>query len=137
MGSKPLSPKQRKFVVEYLIDRNASQASIRAGYSKKNANVVGSRLLANVGIKAEIEAKTAKMDAATEITAANVLNRLWGIGSAANSTMPSHSDRVRALELVGKHFKMFTDRFEVTDAAMGLADRVRQARERLKKRAKS
>jgi phage terminase small subunit len=131
-----LIPKQRKFVVEYLVDRNASQAAIRAGYSKKNADVVGSRLLGNVGIKREVKAKLKKMDDATEATATNVLKHLWGIGTALNVATPSHSDKVRALELVGKHFKMFTDRLEVSDAGVGLADRIRQARERLKKRRK-
>jgi len=49
-----LTPKQLRFVAEYLKDLNASQAAIRAGYSQKNANVVGSRLLANVRIAAAV-----------------------------------------------------------------------------------
>ena len=58
MISKPprlgLKPKQHRFVAEYLVDLNASQAAIRAGYSRKNANVNGPRLLANAGVAAAV-----------------------------------------------------------------------------------
>ena len=48
----PLSPRQRKFVSEYLIDRNARRAAMAAGYSENGASVQGSRLLANANIAA-------------------------------------------------------------------------------------
>ena len=50
-----LNNKQRKFIAEYLKDQNATQAAIRAGYAKKDADVQGPRLLGNVSIKAEID----------------------------------------------------------------------------------
>jgi len=49
-----LSPKQQRFVDEYLLDNNACQAAIRAGYSRKGANGTGSRLMANKSITAHI-----------------------------------------------------------------------------------
>lgn len=49
-----LTPRQQRFVAEYLIDLNATQAAIRAGYSAKTANQQGSRLLAHVGIAAAV-----------------------------------------------------------------------------------
>ena len=49
-----MTPKQARFVAEYLIDLNATQAAIRAGYSARNADVVGPRLLGNVGIAAAV-----------------------------------------------------------------------------------
>ena len=52
---RKLTPKQRLFVLEYLIDHNATQAATRAGYSAHTANEQGARLLANVSIKLEIE----------------------------------------------------------------------------------
>ena len=55
MKKKKLSPKQQLFVHEYLIDLNATQAAIRAGYSEKTANPQAARLLANVSIKQAIE----------------------------------------------------------------------------------
>lgn len=50
-----LTPKQKAFVDEYLIDLNATQAAIRAGYSKKTARSQGQRLLTNVDIQQAIE----------------------------------------------------------------------------------
>src|SRR6185437_13526322 len=55
-----LSPKQRKFVDEYLIDLNATQAAIRAGYSEKTAGQQGERLLKKVEIAQAITTKQAK-----------------------------------------------------------------------------
>lgn len=51
-----LNVMQRRFVAEYVIDLNATQAAIRAGYSAQTANQQSSRLLAHVKIKAAIEA---------------------------------------------------------------------------------
>jgi phage terminase small subunit len=68
-----LTAKQQKFVDEYLIDLNATQAAIRAGYSDKTAQEQGSRLLSNVMVQAEIEAKRKRLEVKTEITAEKVL----------------------------------------------------------------
>ena len=46
---QPLTPKQHRFVIEYLVDLNATQAALRAGYSARTAPQQGSRLLKNVG----------------------------------------------------------------------------------------
>jgi phage terminase small subunit len=64
-----LSPKQARFVTEYLKDQNATQAAARAGYSKATANQQGSRLLANVGVAAAIRAKQTRVARKVEITA--------------------------------------------------------------------
>lgn len=53
-----LTKKQERFVLEYLKDFNATQAAVRSGYSKHTAEVQGPRLLSNVRVKAEIEAKS-------------------------------------------------------------------------------
>ena len=52
-----ITPKQQRFVTEYLIDLNATQAAIRAGYSRKTAQQQGSRLLTNVVVKRAIAAQ--------------------------------------------------------------------------------
>jgi phage terminase small subunit len=49
-----LTTKQRQFALEYMLDFNATQAAIRAGYSKKTARQQGQRLLTNVDIQAEL-----------------------------------------------------------------------------------
>ena len=77
-----MTPKQQRFVAEYLLDLNATQAAIRAGYSSKTADVQGPRLLGNVGIKAEIAAGQARIAAKLEISAEKVLSELAKLGFA-------------------------------------------------------
>ncbi len=71
-----LSAKQRLFVSEYLIDLNATQAAIRAGYSEKTAYSQGQRLLKHVEVQAAIETAKADRSNRTKISADYVLNRL-------------------------------------------------------------
>ena len=71
-----LTPKQQRFVEEYLIDLNATQAAIRSGYSEKTANEQGSRLLVNVSISEAIAEAQNKRAEQTQIDAAYVLRRL-------------------------------------------------------------
>ena len=71
-----LTPKQQRFVDEYLIDLNATQAAIRAGYSEKTARSIGQRLLTNVDIQKAIEEAQSKRAEQTQIDAAYVLRRL-------------------------------------------------------------
>lgn len=106
-----MTPKQERFVREYLIDLNATKAAERAGYSPKTANEQGARLLANVSIRAAVAMAQAERAVRTQIDADYVLKGLKeeaefrGEGS-------SHSARVSALGLLGKHLGMFVDRHE-------------------------
>lgn len=68
----PLKPKHQRFVTEYLKDSNATQAAIRMGYKPESANVVGPRLLVNVGIRAAIDAELAKATEAAGLTVQKV-----------------------------------------------------------------
>lgn len=108
-----LTPKQQRFVDEYLIDLNATQACIRAGYSEKTANREGSRLLSNVDIQNAIQQAQQKIQQRTQVTQDDVIRGLlteaeWqGEGS-------SHSARVSAWTQLGKHLGMFKDKVEQT-----------------------
>lgn len=75
-----MTDKQIKFCEEYLIDLNATQAAIRAGYSNKTANEQGSRLLANVSIRARIDAAIAQQSRRTGVNADRVVKELARIG---------------------------------------------------------
>lgn len=75
-----LTDKQKAFVNEYLIDLNATQAAIRAGYSAKNAGKIGSQLLEKTRVSAEIQKAMAKREKRTEITQDRVLKELATIG---------------------------------------------------------
>ncbi len=73
---RPLTPKQERFVEEYLIDLNASQAAIRAGYSPKSAKDIGQQLLAKTHIRARVDIALAERSKRTGINADRVLLEL-------------------------------------------------------------
>jgi phage terminase small subunit len=75
-----MTPKQEKFVKEYLIDLNGTQAAIRAGYSKNNADKIASQLLDKTRVKEAIQKAMDKRSERTEITADKVLMELAKIG---------------------------------------------------------
>lgn len=174
MSKDSLTDQHRVFVAEYMVDRNATQAAIRAGYSKKTAHSQGPRLLEHVGVKAAIEAQIKAQEKRTLVTADEVILELKriamvDIGKAyANNgeLLPMHEipkhirkaiagvdvdeiwdgygedrevightkklkmlDKVRALELLGKHLKLFTDKIEISDTTP-MSDRMKAARER-------
>lgn len=145
-----LNPKQAAFVREYLLDLNATQAAIRAGYSEKTAHSQGPRLLEHDGVAAAIQAALDERAERTQVSADRVVAELaaiafsdlrdvatWGrdwlslidsseidAGAArairevvATTTATEHGestrmhvrqhDKLRALELLGKHLGMF------------------------------
>lgn len=71
-----LTPKQQRFVEEYLIDLNATQAAIRAGYSEKTAKVIAAQNLSKLNVQEAIEEAQSKRAEQTQIDAAYVLRRL-------------------------------------------------------------
>lgn len=106
-----LTPKQQCFVNEYLIDLNATQAAIRAGYSEKTANRIGPQLLVKTCISEEIQKAMKRREERTEITADMVVKELKKIAldEAADYTDSRlrYSNKLKALELLGKHLGMF------------------------------
>jgi|SRR6185437_371664 len=76
-----LTARQQRFVDEYLIDLNATQAATRAGYAKPNQQ--GPRLLVNVGVRAEINKRQSVRAEKMEITAASITARLIAIADKA------------------------------------------------------
>jgi phage terminase small subunit len=82
MSRKALTDKQARFVEEYLVDLNATQAAIRAGYSKKTARQIGEENLSKPDIATAVQAAMDERAKATAITAENVLKRLWEIACA-------------------------------------------------------
>src|SRR3546814_8117 len=77
-----LTDKQRRFVEEYLVDLNATQAAIRAGYSKKTAASIGEENLRKPDIAKAIQEAQAARSKRTEITQDQVLKELAKIGFA-------------------------------------------------------
>lgn len=77
-----LTPKQQIFCVEYLVDLNAKQAAIRAGYKPKNAEIVANQLLKKTLVRAEIDRAMAVRMQRVEVKAEQVVRELARIGFA-------------------------------------------------------
>ena len=115
-----LTPKQQLFATEYLIDLNATQAAIRAGYSKRTAHSQGPRLLDNVEVKKRIQELGAKRSERCEITSDEVLQEIAKVAfvNLDEEAMVEHRARIsvgeklKALDQLGKHLKLFTDRVQ-------------------------
>jgi phage terminase small subunit len=75
-----LTAKQQRFVAEYLIDLNATQAAIRAGYKGENADVTGPRLLGNVGVSAAIAEGQKALAESAGVTAERIVKELAKLG---------------------------------------------------------
>lgn len=101
-----LTAKQRAFIQEYCVDKNATQAAIRAGYSKKTARQIGDQNLSKLYIKREIDELLARLADNTETEAEWVRRRLKAEAEDC-SVLASHSARIRALEILAKMNGMF------------------------------
>lgn len=124
-----LNAKQEMFCKEYLVDLNATQAAIRAGYSERTASATASRLLANVNVLARVKELKAKRAEELELDAYWVLKRLKDISDRAMQAEPvmtfdpalgelvetgeyqfDSTGANKATELIGKHIGMFDPR---------------------------
>lgn len=109
--ARKLTPKQKAFVDEYLIDLNATQACIRAGYSKKTADRIGPELLGNPCVAAAIQKAMQERQRRTEVTQDYVIAKLKEIADKDASDYTEsdlkYSSKLKALELLGKHTGAF------------------------------
>ena len=119
--------RQRVFVQEFLVDLSATQAAIRAGYSPKTARSQGQRLLTKPDVRKAVEEAQKARQERTNISADYVLNSLKEVAERCMQAEPvldrdgkptgiyrfDSAGVNRALELLGKHLKMFTDRIEI------------------------
>ena len=155
-----LTAKQIRFVDEYLVDFNGTQAAIRAGYSEKTAAATAARLLRNVNIQAEISRRQKDLQRRTEVTQERVVMELARVAFAdatdfvqvetriinrgevkvpielavhketaelsadqraaiasikqgANGVEIKLHDKIKALELLGRHIGMFNDKLDI------------------------
>lgn len=120
---KKLTARQKRFVDEYLVDLNATQAAIRAGYTHPTTQ--GPRLLENVGVAAEIAKAQSERSERTNITLDYVLSRLV-IEAEREGDGASHSARVTALRELRAHIvdSSSGSGSEVTDALRDIAGKL-------------
>lgn len=106
-----LTPKQERFVQEYLVDLNATAAVKRAGYSGKRASELGYQLLQKTTVQAAIQKAIQARSRRTEVTQDYVIGKLREIAdkdaSDAQDSDLRYSSKLRALELLGKHVGAF------------------------------
>jgi phage terminase small subunit len=132
---EPLTEKQKKFVEEYVIDLNATQAAIRAGYSKNSARQIATENLSKPSILAYVKKMREQQQAQSMLDSRWVLERLtqvidrsmqavpvmeWDYGS--QEMVPSGEYQYdsnganKALELIGKHLGLFDPKAKHIDA---------------------
>lgn len=107
-----LTKKEARFVQEYLIDLNATQAAIRAGYSAKTARQIGYQLLTKLHIQNAIAEAQAKAAEKLEITRERVLPEIADIAftpshTPDNETFLSNKDKLNALDKLSRHLGLF------------------------------
>lgn len=110
-----LTAKQRCFVSEYLIDLNATQAAIRAGYSEKTARQIAQRMLSKVDIQDEISKRMKERELRTGITADQILREVAAIAlSPLGDEFVKTTEKIKALELAGKRLALWTDKQQIS-----------------------
>lgn len=128
-----MTEKQKRFCDEYLIDLNATQAAIRAGYSERTAYSIGTENLRKPEISAYINSRMEEKNKELIADQDEVLKYLTsvmrgestseeivveGIGDGCSTARaiekaPSEKDRLKAAELLGKRYGLYTDKVEM------------------------
>jgi phage terminase small subunit len=133
---KKLTIKQRAFADYYIELGNATEAARQAGYSEKYINTNASKLLQNTTIKAYIDERLKQIEDDRIASAAEVLKYLTsvlrgesqseivvveGVGDGCSEARrikkePEEKDRLKAAELLGKRYRLFTDKLDIDGA---------------------
>jgi phage terminase small subunit len=128
----PMTAKQKRFCNEYLIDCNATQAAIRAGYSAKTAYSVGQRMLKNVEVKKYIDEQFEKLKNDNIADTQEIMEYLTSVMRGEQKEQvplmyydkqileeksASIKERLKAAELLGKRYSLFTEKMELETAA--------------------
>lgn len=128
-----LNEKQKRFCEEYIKDLNATQSAIRAGYSEKTARAQGCTLLTKINVKAYIgelqeEIRSNNIADATEVMehltkvlrgqSQSEIVMVVGDGEGCShiehiKKSPDEKERLKAAELLGKSYSVFTDKQEI------------------------
>lgn len=135
--TKELTPKRKRFADEYLVDCNGTQAAIRAGYSEKSSGTTASKLLADPDVRAYIDYQLACIHSKNIADAEEVLAFLTKVmrGETKEQVVMraggdqylemmevSARERLKAAELIGKRYAMFTDNITASAEPVVICD---------------
>lgn len=110
-----MTEKQKRFCDEYLVDYNATQAAVRAGYSAKSAYSIGEENLRKPEIKTYIDERLEQLHNERTADAAEVMEFLTEVMRDEGEGSVS---RLKAAELLGKRFGLFTDKVAVSGSGV-------------------
>lgn len=124
-----MTERQKRFCDEYLIDLNATQAAIRAGYSERSASSIGERILRNDDVRSYISEQLERIHNENTADAQEVMEYLTAVmrGKSVSHVLafvgdgfqkviekpPDEKERLKAAELLGKRYGLFTDRVKL------------------------
>ena len=115
-----LTEKQKRFCDEYLIDLNATQAAIRAGYSEKTAKDIAAQNLAKLNIQAHLQQRMQARQERLQITQDYVIEVIRDTVEKCRAPEAWDAKNVlKGCELLGKHLGMFVERRENTHSFLG------------------
>lgn len=132
-----MTERQKRFCDEYLIDLNATQAAIRAGYSPRSAASIGERLMRKDEIKTYISEQLERIHNENTANAQEVMEYLTAVmrGKSVSHVLafvgdgyqkviekpPDEKEKLKAAELLGKRYSLFTDKVELgADAELNI-----------------
>lgn len=127
-----MNARQKKFIDEYLIDLNATQAAIRAGYNPNSARITGAKLLSKANIRTYIDSELERIHNERVADVQEIMEYLTsvmrgekteqtlklvgeGIQTIEEIEVPA-KERIKAAELLGKRYGMFTDKVDLLSA---------------------
>ncbi|WP_426353684.1 terminase small subunit [Exiguobacterium sp. R-39] len=124
-----LNARQKRFCDEYLISLNATDAAKKAGYKGNYVGQNADKLLKNTKIQSYLEERLAEKESALIANQDDILKLLTrivmgeeqgtalvGVGQGAQEVEqvpPTNTEKIRAAEILGKYYKLFTDRQEI------------------------
>lgn len=140
-----MTEKQKRFCEEYLIDLNATQAAIRAGYSERTANRIAAENLSKPDIKAYIDEQLAKIHSDATADAQEIMEYLTAVLRGENRSHvlafagdgvqrviekpPDEKEKLHAAELLGKRYQLFSDKPQEQTGDPAALDRLYKALE--------
>ena len=121
--SLELTPKQARFCAEYFVDLNATQAALRAGYSRATAE--NGKLMASPNIRRALQQRSAELNAEHELARHRIFTELEKVAFASMGDYFDDAGKPKPLNLVGADAKAALGSYHLTETDKGSSVRIR------------